>query len=101
MFVAWRIDEKTQPCWAARQVIDFNRASQASLKTKTHFAPVGSYEQDSVPTTADYQAWIDGMRCQRAMAARKNVVVDTHTCRKNVSNQAVEILNAIPAKIQH
>ena len=40
-------------------------------------------------------------RCQRAIAARKNVVVDTDTCRKNVSNQAVDILNAISAKIQH
>jgi hypothetical protein len=65
MFIAWRVDEKAQPCWAARQMIDFNRTAQASLKAKTHFAPAGSYEQDSVPTDADYRAWLDGLQ-QRA-----------------------------------
>jgi hypothetical protein len=44
-----------------RQFIDFNRDTQASLKAKTHFAAAGSDEPDSVPTDADYQAWIDGM----------------------------------------
>ncbi|MGE2817943.1 hypothetical protein ACQI5H_22780 [Mycobacterium heidelbergense] len=48
-----------------RQFIEFNRNTQASLKAKTRFAPPGSYGQDSVPTAADYQAWLDGLQ-QRA-----------------------------------
>lgn len=48
-----------------REFIDFNRDAQASLKAKTRFAPPGSYEQDSVPTDADYRAWLDGL-AQRA-----------------------------------
>ncbi|OBB90355.1 hypothetical protein [Mycobacterium sp. 852002-30065_SCH5024008] len=62
LFVAWRIDERTQPCWAVRQFIDFNRDTQASFKAKTRFAPPGSYEQNSVPADADYQAWLDGLQ---------------------------------------
>jgi hypothetical protein len=65
LVVAWRIDERAQPCWSVRQFIDFNRNMQASLKAKTRFAPPGSYEQDSIPTAADYQAWLDGPQ-QRA-----------------------------------
>jgi hypothetical protein len=65
MFVAWRIDEQARPCQTVRAFIDFNRSSQASLRVKTHFAPAGSYEQDSVPTDADYRAWLDGLQ-QRA-----------------------------------
>lgn len=65
LVVAWRIDERAQPCWSVRQFIDFNRDTQASLKAKTRFAPPGSYEQDSLPAEADYQAWLDGLQ-QRA-----------------------------------
>ncbi|MDD4865692.1 MAG: hypothetical protein PHQ28_00740 [Mycobacterium sp.] len=63
--VAWRIDQRAQPCWPVRQFIDFNRDTKAALKAKTRFAPAGSYEQDSLPTAADYQAWPDGLQ-QRA-----------------------------------
>ena len=62
MFVAWRIDEQAQPGQTVRALIDFNRTTQASSKAKTHFAPVGSHEGESVPTDADYQAWIEGMQ---------------------------------------
>ncbi|MCV7313830.1 hypothetical protein H7J89_24905 [Mycobacterium paraffinicum] len=62
LFVAWRIDERAQPCWSVRQFIDFNRDMQASMKAKTRFAPPGSYEQNSVPADADYQAWLDGLQ---------------------------------------
>lgn len=62
LVVAWRIDERAQPCWSVRQFIAFNRDTQASLKAKTRFAPAGSYEQDSIPTGADYQAWLDGLQ---------------------------------------
>ncbi|EFG78397.1 hypothetical protein HMPREF0591_1689 [Mycobacterium parascrofulaceum ATCC BAA-614] len=65
LVVAWRIDERAQPCWSVRQFIDFNRDAQASLKAKTRFAPAGSHEEDSVPAPADYQAWLDGLQ-QRA-----------------------------------
>lgn len=65
LVVSWRIDERSQPCWSVREFIDFNRNMQASLKDKTRFAPPGSYEQDSIPTAADYQAWLDGLQ-QRA-----------------------------------
>ncbi|GAB4909728.1 hypothetical protein MAHJHV30_26900 [Mycobacterium avium subsp. hominissuis] len=63
--VAWRIHERTQPCWPVRQFVAFNRDAQASLKAKTRWAAPGSYEQDSVPSAADYQAWLDGLQ-QRA-----------------------------------
>lgn len=65
LVVAWRIDERAQPCWRVRQLLEFNRNSMASLKAKTRLAPAGSYEPDSAPDRADYQAWLDGLQ-QRA-----------------------------------
>jgi hypothetical protein len=63
MVVAWRVDEKAQPCWTVRQFIDYNRDAQAALKAKTHFAAAGVQgEEDTVPTDADYQAWLDGLQ---------------------------------------
>jgi eukaryotic-like serine/threonine-protein kinase len=41
-----------------------------------------------------------GMECQRALAVRNNVVIDISACRYDVTNQAVDILNAIAAKIR-
>lgn len=63
--VAWRIEERAQPCWSVRQFIEFNRDTQASLKAKTRFAPPGSYEPDFLPAAGDYQAWLGGLQ-QRA-----------------------------------
>lgn len=63
--VAWRINERTQPCWPVKEFVAFNRDTQASIKAKTRFAPPGSYEQDSLPSAADYQAWLGGLQ-QRA-----------------------------------
>ncbi|WP_231999932.1 hypothetical protein [Mycobacterium sp. 1245852.3] len=68
---AWRIHERTQPCWPVRQFVIFNRETQASLKAKTRFAAPGSYEPDSLPSAADYQAWLEGLQ-QRA----NNVTAD-------------------------
>ena len=62
MAVAWHVDQRAQPCWTVHRLIDFNDSAQASLKAKTHFAAAGSYEEDRLPTDADYQAWIDGMQ---------------------------------------
>jgi hypothetical protein len=63
MVVAWRVDEKAHPCWTVRQFIDYNRDAQAALKAKTHFAAAGVQgEEDTVPTGADYQAWLDGLQ---------------------------------------
>jgi len=62
---AWRIHEQAQPCWAVRQLVDFNRTAQDGLKAKTYFPPAGSYDEPRVPTDADYRAWADGLR-QRA-----------------------------------
>jgi eukaryotic-like serine/threonine-protein kinase len=42
-----------------------------------------------------------GMGCQRALAVRNNVAIDISACRYDVTNQAVDILNAIAAKIPH
>lgn len=38
--------------------------------------------------------------CQRAMGVRTNVVIDIRVCRLDVTNQAVDVLNAIAAKIR-
>ncbi|MCV7101386.1 hypothetical protein [Mycobacterium palustre] len=62
LVVALRIDERAQPCRKVRKLIEFNRNTQASLKAKTRFAPPGSYEPDSIPAPADYQAWLDGVQ---------------------------------------
>jgi eukaryotic-like serine/threonine-protein kinase len=40
-----------------------------------------------------------GMDCQRALAVRNNIAIDISACRYDVTNQAVDILNAIAAKI--
>ncbi len=37
--------------------------------------------------------------CQRALAARSNVVIDIRACRPDTTNQAVDILDAIVVKI--
>jgi hypothetical protein len=55
--VLWRIDEQTQPCRPVRALIDYNRATQDSLKAKTYFPLAGSYDEPKVPTDADYRAW--------------------------------------------
>jgi hypothetical protein len=63
MVVAWRVDEKAQPCWTVRQFIDYNRDAQASLKAKTHFPAAGVQgDEPTVPTDADYQAWLEGLQ---------------------------------------
>lgn len=64
-FTAWRMHSQAQPCWTVRQLIEFNHTSQESLKAKTYLPPAGSYDEPRVPTDADYQAWIEGLR-QRA-----------------------------------
>ncbi len=40
-----------------------------------------------------------GMACQRALATRNNVAIDIVACRYDVTNQAVNLLNAIAARI--
>jgi eukaryotic-like serine/threonine-protein kinase len=40
-----------------------------------------------------------GRGCQHALSARNNVVIDTNVCRQDVTNQAVDLLKAIAAKI--
>jgi hypothetical protein len=37
--------------------------------------------------------------CQRALAARSNVVIDVRACRPDTTSQAVDILDAIAAKV--
>ena len=48
-------------------------------------------------TSVDNAIW----GCQRALAARRNVVIDIRACRPDTTNQAVDILDAIAAKIPH
>jgi hypothetical protein len=40
-----------------------------------------------------------GMGCQRALAARSNIVIDADVCRVDVTSQAADLLNAIAARI--
>jgi eukaryotic-like serine/threonine-protein kinase len=42
---------------------------------------------------------INGWKCQRAMTTRNNVVIDIDGCRPDLTNQDMDILNAIVAKI--
>jgi hypothetical protein len=46
-------------------------------------------------TSVDNAIW----GCQRALTARSNVVIDIRACRPDTTNQAVNILDAIAAKI--
>jgi serine/threonine-protein kinase len=46
-------------------------------------------------TSVDNPIW----GCQRALTARSNVVIDIRACRPDTTNQAVDILDAIAAKI--
>ena len=39
--------------------------------------------------------------CQRALAVRNNVVADVWACRLGLSNQAVDLANAILANVPH
>lgn len=48
-------------------------------------------------TSVDNAIW----GCQRALAARRNVVIDVRACRPDTTSQAVDILDAIAAKIPH
>ncbi|WP_233214662.1 hypothetical protein [Mycobacterium sp. 4858] len=101
LVIAWRIDERAQPCWSVRQFVDFNRDMQASLKAKTRFAPPGSYEQDSIPTDADYRAWLDGLQeranqvtepglsahAQRAAALAREFMKDANQMNDELARQ--------------
>lgn len=40
-----------------------------------------------------------GLSCQRALAARSNVIIDVAACRDDVTNQAVDLAQAIAGKI--
>jgi hypothetical protein len=40
-----------------------------------------------------------GLGCQRALAARSNVIIDVAACRDDTTNQAVDLLQAIAGKI--
>ncbi len=40
-----------------------------------------------------------GRGCEHALGARNNVVIDTNVCRQDVTNQGVDLLNAIAAKV--
>jgi serine/threonine-protein kinase len=42
-----------------------------------------------------------GMKCQRALTAHSNVAIDVSACRYDVTNQAVDIVNGIAAKLPH
>jgi hypothetical protein len=59
---AWHSHFRPPPCRAVRQFVDFNTATQASLKDKTYFPPAGSYDEPRVPSAADYRAWLDGLQ---------------------------------------
>lgn len=59
----------------------------------THTGGILSMTQTSV----DNAIW----GCQRALAARSNVVIDIRACRPDTTNQAVDILDGIAAKIPH
>jgi hypothetical protein len=61
-YTAWQIHVRAQPCWAVRQLIDFNRGAQDDLNAKTYMPPAGSYDEPRVPTEADYRAWTDGLQ---------------------------------------
>lgn len=51
----------------------------------------GTLSMKQVPPGAD--------GCQRALTARNNVAIDVIACRFDVSNQGVDVLNAIAAKV--
>ncbi len=40
-----------------------------------------------------------GRGCEHVMGARNNIVIDTNVCRQDVTNQGVDLLNAIAAKV--
>ncbi len=56
---------------------------------------------DSADTLSMTQQLEDGggMGCQRVMSTRNNVVIDIVACRYDVTNQGVNLLNAIAARI--
>jgi eukaryotic-like serine/threonine-protein kinase len=58
-------------------------------------------DTDGTLTTTQEMQGGRGMECQRALAVRNNVAIDISACRYDVTNQAVDILNAIAAKIPH
>lgn len=40
-----------------------------------------------------------GMQCQRALAVRNNIAIDVSACRYDISEQALEVVHGIAAKI--
>jgi hypothetical protein len=75
---AWRIHDESQPCWAVRQLIDFNHAAQDDLKAKTYWPPAGSYDEPRVPSPADYRAWADGLRQRADRVTTPDLSVPAH-----------------------
>ncbi|HEY9303104.1 MAG TPA: hypothetical protein VIO95_02295 [Mycobacterium sp.] len=80
-------------------MIDFNRTTQASLKAKTYMPPAGSYDEPRVPTTADYQAWVDGMQ-QRADRV-KPAVLSAHAHRlADLTREFLSAMNNVNAQLE-
>jgi serine/threonine-protein kinase len=62
----------------------------------TTFGPLTNTE--GVVSMTQIKEDINGWRCQRAMTARDNVIVDVSACRADATNQGIDVLNAILAK---
>jgi eukaryotic-like serine/threonine-protein kinase len=61
------------------------------------FGPLAN--TDGTLSMTQVQEGGNGWGCQRALAARNNIVIDVLACHDDVSNQAVDIVNIVAAKV--
>lgn len=87
-------DQQRQWSACSRRTLTVN---QRNGKALWDYGPLTDAEA-TLSITAVQQGTV-GWGCQRALAARNNVVVDVIACRQDVVNQGVDILNAIATKI--
>lgn len=98
--MAQKIVANQLPQWTAcagRTVTVISAAGEV-LSSQT-FGPL-AHDADALVITSKIKG-SPAFTCQHALAARSNVVIDVQSCRFDGTNQAVDTLNAIAAKIPH
>ena len=95
------LDQTAQ--WAACSGTDFTLTYSGMAPQGWKFGPLITrptvISMKNAPTDPNNRPNTGG--CQRAMAIRNNVVADVWACRMGLSNQGVDLANAILAKVPH
>jgi serine/threonine-protein kinase len=100
---ARKVVEDQVPQWSACSGRTVTLVPQENFKTAVHltFGPLVNTDGIVSMVQSSPDMSTNNLGSQRALAARGNVVIDVAISRPDVTNEAVDVLNAIAAKIPH